>query len=127
MLRPALFAAALLVQSAAALAGSSTHLNIIGRPTTTPRFGTHAAYPTDLFAQPQFSDNSDGVTLSGRGGATLKIYAFWNVLNQAPRSYAAFFQRSDPPRHAQLTYPLVQPQFLILSGNGARLAARRNN
>lgn len=85
-------------------------------PYDNARFGTHAEYPADLFAQARFSDSGDGVTLSNGSGATLKIYGFWNTLDQAPRNYAAFLRRSDPSRYARLAYRLVKPRLLVLSG-----------
>lgn len=53
---------------------------------------------------------------SDGGDATLKIHGFWNALDQAPRSYAAFLRRSDSPRYAGLAYRLVKPELVILPG-----------
>ena len=80
------------------------------------RFGTEADYPADLFEQPFYPANGDGVQWTSRGGAELTIYGSWNALDHTPKKLAAFLEEHEPRRYAAATYRKVTPTLLVLSG-----------
>lgn len=81
-----------------------------------PRFGTLAELPADLFRNAATSDNGDGATWTAPGGASLRIFGFWNALEQTPARYEAFLRKGTPSRYAGITYKVVKRNFLVLSG-----------
>ena len=83
---------------------------------TNERFGTRAEYPAEIFKDPVFSDNGDGGRWSSDIGAKLLIFGSPNSLNQTPASYAEFLKHSDRLRYSRITYRLIKPKSLILSG-----------
>ena len=80
------------------------------------RFGTHAEYPADVFKMRFVSDNGDGARWTSDIGAKLLIFGSWNIMKQAPARYARFLAESDPERYRRISYRLIKPQSLILSG-----------
>jgi hypothetical protein len=116
-------AAVVLVQAASLAAADHQHRWL---RYANARFGTVAEYPVDLFTRAQHSDNGDGVRWSARDGATLAVWGSWNALEHTPVSYAEFLRRSDRARYARLSYRLVRPKLLILSGStGERVLYER--
>jgi hypothetical protein len=79
------------------------------------RFGTVAEYPSDLFTTATYSDNGDGVTLKSNSQATLLIFGGWNIDNSSPSTYERFLTHGDN-RYRGVTYRLVKPHLLVLSG-----------
>ena len=80
------------------------------------RFGTHADYPADLFTQPHYPENGDGVRWTGRGGLELSVYGSWNVLEHNSKNYEAFLKEGFERHYAAISYREVTPDLLALSG-----------
>ncbi|MEH3046965.1 hypothetical protein [Sphingomonas adhaesiva] len=80
------------------------------------RFGTLAEVPDDLFGTARPADNGDGATWTARGGARLRIFGSWNVLEETPASYDAFLRNGRSGRYASVTYKVTRRDLLILSG-----------
>lgn len=80
------------------------------------RFGTHAEYPADLFKMRIVSDNGDGARWTSDIGAKLLIFGSWNSLKQTPDSYARSLAESNPQRYRRISYRLIRPGSLTLSG-----------
>lgn len=89
------------------------------------RYGTILSYPAGYFAQRTESANGDGVTLTARDGATLRIFGTSNPEGAAPAAYVDTLIRGDA-RYRHLRYRLVRPGFAVLSGtDGGRLFYER--
>ena len=82
-----------------------------------PRFGTMLDYPSDLFVKPVDADNGDGRRWTSAKGGTLRVYGFWNAESRTPATYAQFLQDANPARYRGVTYRLVKPKLLVLSGS----------
>ncbi|MBS0482131.1 MAG: hypothetical protein JSR96_08230 [Proteobacteria bacterium] len=81
-----------------------------------PRFGTQAEFPADLFGTAIKSENGDGARWTASGGASLRIFGFWNTLKQRPAAYEAFLHEAAPQRYAGVTFRTVRQNLMILSG-----------
>ena len=80
------------------------------------RYGTILSYPAGYFAQRTESANGDGITLTARDGATLRIFGTTNPEDAAPAAYVDTLIRGDA-RYGNLSYRLVRPGFAVLSGS----------
>ena len=89
------------------------------------RYGTVLSYPAGYFAQRTESANGDGVTLTSRDGATLRIFGTSNAGRAGPAAYVDALARGDA-RYRHLSYRVVRPGFAVLSGSdGGRLFYER--
>jgi hypothetical protein len=89
------------------------------------RYGTTLSYPAGYFPRRAESANGDGVTLTARDGATLRIFGTSNAEGAAPAAYVEALVRGDA-RYRHLSYRLVRPGFAVLSGSdGGRLFYER--
>lgn len=80
------------------------------------RFGTQADYPADVFKMPVVSENGDGARWTSDVGAKLLIFGSWNSLKQTSVSYARFLTELKPQRYRRVSYRLIKPGSLTLSG-----------
>lgn len=110
-MRKALVLATLLAMAPAAIAAPGHNWQRYQNP----RFGTQAELPADLFGIAATSDNGDGATWTAPGGASLRIFGFWNALEQTPATYEAFL-RKGARRYAGVSYKVAKSNLLILSG-----------
>ncbi|MBV5262484.1 hypothetical protein [Pinisolibacter aquiterrae] len=69
-----------------------------------PRFGTLVDYPAGVFGVAEPSDGGDGTTWTAPGGTGLRVFGFWNALDQTPAGYETFLREGRPKRHAGVTY-----------------------
>jgi hypothetical protein len=79
------------------------------------RFGTAAEYPADRFHPGRPPDNSDGQSFTADDGATLAIFAHFNVDNDKPAHYEAVL-RNGSSDYSGVTYRATGNNWLVLSG-----------
>lgn len=94
------------LSGASALAANAVYVN--------DRFGTSVAYPGDVFTTMQAPpDNDDGQTWLSPDGATLTVFAEYNVFEETPKSLVAG-AKADSSR--EITYSRYGPDWAVVSG-----------
>jgi hypothetical protein len=79
------------------------------------RFGTAAEYPAERFHPGSPPENGDGQKFTAKDGATLAIFASFNVEDDTPASYEAFL-RSGSSDYSEVTLRSSGSNWLVLSG-----------
>lgn len=81
---------------------------------TNERFGTSATFPADIFTEQQVPpENGDGLTWHSADGASLAIFASYNVLDETPKSRQA---EAKAVGAREVTYSKTGKNWLVLSG-----------